>query len=89
MSYSKNWGTYLIAAWTRPEPLVGEVELLHAQRTCLFFVIVDELVLLSFRHGGLCKDETRAEGDVGGEVKAHPDEPALRVTPGCGGWDAV
>ena len=37
--------TYLVAARTRTESLVCEVELFDAERTCLFLVVVDELIL--------------------------------------------
>ena len=42
--------TYLVAAGTRPKPLVCEVKLLDAERARLFFIVVDELVLLALRH---------------------------------------
>jgi hypothetical protein len=44
---------YLVATGAWAEVLVGEVELLDAQRAHLLLVIVDELVLLCARHGGV------------------------------------
>jgi hypothetical protein len=54
----------LVSARTRLEALVGEVELLDTERTCLLFVIVEyERVLLhAFGHGGCVCGVTRAEG---------------------------
>jgi hypothetical protein len=51
----------LVAARTRLEALVGEVELFDTERTCLLLVVVEyERVLLhAFRHGGC--GVTRAE----------------------------
>ena len=57
--------TYLVAARTRLEALVGEIELFDTQRAGLLFVIVEyERVLLhAFGHGGC--GVTRAEGSGG------------------------
>jgi hypothetical protein len=48
----KRWEkAHLVAAWTRSEVLVAQVELLNAKGAHLLFVIfVDELVLLGSRH---------------------------------------
>lgn len=78
--------TYLIAARTGPEPLVCEVELLHAEGAHLLLIIVDELILLALRHGGDRGGETRGkDGGVG--VNAHPGLAAPVWKPGlsdCG-----
>ena len=59
------WEANLVAARTRLEALVGEVELFDTERTCLLFVVVEyERVLLhAFGHGGC--GVTRAEGSGG------------------------
>ena len=64
---------YLIAAWTGPEALVCEVELLDAEWAGLFFIVVDELILQTSRHhhrgrhggheeGGETREEAAGEG---------------------------
>jgi hypothetical protein len=51
---------HLVAAGTRSEVSVGQVELLDAERTALVFVVVDELVLLYARHDGwMCSGTCR------------------------------
>ena len=45
-------GAYLVAAGTRAEVLVRQVEFLDAERAALVLLVVDELVLLYAGHGG-------------------------------------
>ena len=42
---------YLVAAGTRAEVSVGQIELLDAERAALVLVVVDELVILEAGHG--------------------------------------
>lgn len=73
--------TYLISARTRPEAFVREIELLHAERAYFFFVIVDELILLS-RHGG-CDVTREGRGDRGGAPGLGWCHSESRVAIGC------
>src|SRR5690242_16021992 len=75
---------YLVAAGTRAEVSVGQVELLDAERTALVLVVVDELVILEARHGvcvcGVCVCVERA-------VKWPPGERgAWAGRDGAGRW---
>ena len=66
------WKTHLVSAWTGPETLVAEIELLDAERAGLLLVIVDELILLRLRH---------VECDVTREERRRVEESAPRT--GC------
>lgn len=62
------WRAYLIAAWTRSEILVAQVEFFNAERTdLLLFIFIDELILLYPSH---CVQRVWREawGGEGGEV---------------------
>lgn len=50
MAWPRFRAANLISAGTRAEISVGQVELLNAERTALFFIVVDELILLYAGH---------------------------------------
>ena len=50
--FPRTWApAYLVAAGTRAEVSVGQVELLDAERAALVLVVIDELVILEAGHG--------------------------------------
>jgi hypothetical protein len=43
--------TNLITTDAGPKTSIWEIKLLNTERTCLFFIVIDELILLGPRHG--------------------------------------
>lgn len=73
--------SYLIAARTRPEALVGKIQLLDAERARLLLIVVDELILETSRHNGGGGGEVTREAAAKRRVVVE-NAPELRASGG-------